>query len=861
MGKYAILKERRIFMNSNLFSEKFIPEKLPDICVPRPALLNTFHQYSQKRAIFVSAPAGFGKTVSTLLWLAASGRKSIWIGLDEYDNSPAVFYKLFCTGFLSAFPDNSAMAELLKNPAFTASPVEHTISFLSYLEPDSASYALVLDGVHLIADGEIRKSLPFVLKRLPMSFVTLLLTREEHTGYMDPYIREGKAARITSGELIFSELEIQRYFKAYGRFITPEEAHAVKAVTGGWAIGVHVVARSGQMEPGGKLDEALAQYIRHQIWDKCDRDLQQFMLKTCPVDEMTVELANRLTGREDSEALLHRLCAANSFVSRTDEQHYRYYHIFIDFLRSMLEGDMGFDKDELYKTIASYYRERGEYYSSIRFAVKAKDFEALTADMLEMYEYSTSDGAVSARISMQDLYLLGDSIPESFAENEPYLLISQCWYYYLLGDAQRFCTYLDQLYTKLPEIMGRYKTFIKYGLFMAAIDFRRPIFSVSELLTPEVIEEVARNNARATTLMNALPFIHRSHRDYSDFASRIEENTRMAEPVFTVLLGGVCTYMAHSLRAMLYYEKNMLKEAKICCDHAVSALPRDAVGEVSFSASLTQAVILSAFGRTAEAEAKLKEVQTGILEHNTGYLLPNFKAYETRLRLSDGDKSAASAWFDLYFVTPARDLELYKISQHFTTARAYMVLAKTEEAMRYIVRLKKLGEDFYRPLDITEASVLQAILEWGLGKRKESQNTLELALTDAQEYGYVRIFAEEGAAILPILRKISLKVERVGYTGALKSKYIHEVTFAAYEQSKRKKGLAVHLNSKAVKLSKQQKHILSLLAMGYKYREIVELTGLTIHTVKSHATAAYNKLDVNNSMDAVLKARELGLME
>ncbi len=840
-------------MDGNVLNEKYIPAKLPDICAPRHALLNTFHQYAQKRVILVSAPAGFGKTVSTLLWLGASGRKSIWIGLDEYDDSPAIFYKLLCAGILSACPVGSAMAELHKSPAFAASPAEHTIRFLSGLEPDAASYALVLDGMHLIKSKEIRKSLPYVLKRLPLSFVTLLLTRDEYTECMEPSISEGKAARITSGELIFSELEIQSYFKACGRFITPEEARAVKAVTGGWAIGVHVVAESGQMEPGTKSDEALARYIRHQIWDQCDRDLQEFMLKTCPADEMTVELANRLTGRGDSEVLLDKLCAANSFVCRSNGEHYRYYHIFLEFLRSMLEAETGFDKAGLYKTAAAYYRERSEYTSSLRFAVKAKDFEALASGMLAMHEYTG--------VSLRDLSLLGDSIPESFTDDDPCLLISHTWYYYLLGDAQRFCACLDWLYVRLPEIAQHHKPFLKHALFMASIDFRRPMSSVSELLTPEITAEIAKYDVSATTLMKTLPFVHRSHRDYSDFLPDIEGNMRRTDPVAATLLGGDCPPISYSLRALLYYEKNMLKEAEACCTRAVGALLPDVTAEFSFSALLTQTAILFALGQNAAAEARLAEIQKGITEQNTQYLLPNFKAYETRLRLSDGDKNAASTWLAHPFVTPAKDLELYKIFQHFTTARAYMVLSKTEEATHYIMGLKKLGEDFRRPLDIAEASVLQANLEWALGKRKEAQNTLEHALTAAQEYGYVRIFAEEGAAVLPILRKISQRAEREGYTGSLKPHYIHEVTLAAYEQSKRKKGLTVHLNPKAVKLSKQQKHILMLLSKGYKYKEIAEHTGLTIHTVKSHATAAYSKLDVNNSMDAVLKARDLGLME
>jgi LuxR family maltose regulon positive regulatory protein len=85
---------------------------------------------------------------------------------------------------------------------------------------------------------------------------------------------------------------------------------------------------------------------------------------------------------------------------------------------------------------------------------------------------------------------------------------------------------------------------------------------------------------------------------------------------------------------------------------------------------------------------------------------------------------------------------------------------------------------------------------------------------------------------------------------------------AAYEQSRRHRGVSVNICAKKpVKLSKQQKHIVTLLSKGYKNAEIAEMTGLSIHTVKSHCAAAYAKLDVNSAMDAVLKAKEMGLIK
>ena len=72
--------------------------------------------------------------------------------------------------------------------------------------------------------------------------------------------------------------------------------------------------------------------------------------------------------------------------------------------------------------------------------------------------------------------------------------------------------------------------------------------------------------------------------------------------------------------------------------------------------------------------------------------------------------------------------------------------------------------------------------------------------------------------------------------------------------------LVVPRADKPVKLSRQQARVLALLARGLRTPEIAEQTGLAIPTVKSHTDAAYKKLGVHNAMDAVLKAREQGLL-
>ena len=94
----------------NFLSNDSCPNILPEVYAPRLNLRSAFHHAAEKSVVYVSAPAGSGKTVSTLLWLAESKRKPVWgRGLDSYDNAPSVFYKQMATGIFSIQPENQAM--------------------------------------------------------------------------------------------------------------------------------------------------------------------------------------------------------------------------------------------------------------------------------------------------------------------------------------------------------------------------------------------------------------------------------------------------------------------------------------------------------------------------------------------------------------------------------------------------------------------------------------------------------------------------------------------------------------------------------------------------------------------------------
>lgn len=846
--------------NENLPNDKFTTAKLPEICAPRHGLLNLFRRETDKRIIYVSAPAGYGKTVSTQLWLQHAKCEYIWIGLDEYDNTLSIFYKLFCSGILSFQPGNRAIASIIASPKFYSAPVEHTIHLLSAFEPDGKKYALVFDDMHLVTNEEIRKSALLVQKRLPLSFLTLILTRNEVAKEYLATTGEERCAVISAKDLAFSTEEIRAYFRAYGRSLTREEAVEVQGATKGWAIGVNALAISGQTESCQGSDQMLESYIKKQIWDNWDAKLQDFLLKTSAADDLSPGLCKHLTGRTDSIEVLETLCSSNAFISRISEDTYQYHHLFREFLRDRLNRDHRIDKRELYRQTAEWFYKRKEYLKAANYYIHINDSKKITDCLILIRDY-TLDNNIEPLLAFTKRYILG-KLSKLFIEENLGLVAHCAMSCFWDGDSSGFCHYLDILYTIQIEDPAYAETIS----FLGGIDFRIPFYVYASEHAKKLPVDAAPSRqedkrAKVMSLTQNLPFIHRSSRDYSEFSVHTKERLAQLESTFGLLIGREYYVFEECIRAGLCFEKNLLADALA---YGLTALVKceDGFGiEVKFCTHMILAAVYQAMDKWPDALKQIKEMEALMETSGAGYLRPNLLAVLTGFKQQDGQKAVAEEWLGQYFVTEKASLELYKISQHFTTTRAYIIIGETGMAMEYTNKLKQLGADYKRPLDAAEAGVLKAALEWILGQKYEAMDTMEAVLVDMQEYGFIRIIANEGAAVLPILKKLDNKIQKDTYGGQVQSVFLHEVILAAHMQSKRHKGITANLDLKPVRLSKQQKLILTYLSKGYKYKDIVDATGLSIHTVKSHASSAYAKLGVGNSVDAVLKVRDLGMIE
>ena len=76
-----------------ILTSKITPPDVPDWAVPRPRITKLIAEGTRWCPLtVVTGSPGAGKTMALALWAAAEPGAAAWVGLDEFDNRPGVFW-------------------------------------------------------------------------------------------------------------------------------------------------------------------------------------------------------------------------------------------------------------------------------------------------------------------------------------------------------------------------------------------------------------------------------------------------------------------------------------------------------------------------------------------------------------------------------------------------------------------------------------------------------------------------------------------------------------------------------------------------------------------------------------------------
>ncbi|MDL2287864.1 LuxR C-terminal-related transcriptional regulator [Oscillospiraceae bacterium OttesenSCG-928-F05] len=827
---------------------------------PRTELMKSWDALKHQHILFISAPAGCGKSIACRLWI--DRHKSVFsiVNLDTYDNSLQEFCRRVSQGLLNCQPDNAPLRDIVRHASFDRAPDEFLVRAAGALDA-GIPCCLMLDDLHYIHNPEVTTVLSAVLNRIPLNFKILMTSRNDPPPLLSGFIMKRTMALITADQLTFNPREIQDFFSSHGRPLSKKQAELVFESTGGWAICINALLLS-EADPSDdqSIQTHLWSFVRAEIWQKWDERTRRFLLATSLFDELTTELCFALTGDADSGKLLDSLAKQNAFLLVTTKGTYRFHHLFREFLISVLDAmDGSFRWDVLMKA-GAWYLSRSEHYKALDCYLKCGDEAGIIKSFREITDFSSPHFVISnVQAAVHKLH------GHAFFENHPRFQHLIAWVHFIEGNAAEAERYLDSFFSNLTPEDFTNPAVQSNVLSLSCLDYRTSLPDFVRRIESMAIK--AEYFPVANTFSQYMPFFHRSSRDFSDYAfsdpGEVDRQISHLQKVIGGLFGRERYMLESCLRAGLSYEQGRLTDAHQFALLANAQIQDTFMPESRFCAMVILIHILDALWRPQEALEVLEQIYAMVERTKAYYLNPNLSAVAAARRIESGDIAAADSWVKDHSSSTETRLDFYKAYSHYTTARALIALGRYDKAVILLERLLVQGKRYRRPLDVIEAKILLAIAYWKRKRnyQKTALSHLENAITLAQRFGYVQLFANEGGELTNMLHRLQHKAMRQDYTGEASGSFTRLVYLQTYARSKHQKGLTSGQAARPVKFTDQQKRVMTFMCDGYSYRKIADAMGLKFSTIRSHIELIYKKLDVPNEMEAITKIRELGILD
>ena len=316
------------------------------------------------RLTLVSAPPGFGKTVLIREWIEALARPTAWLTLDEGDNDAGRLVR-YVIAALAQVSDCVQQAAAGLSPS--ASPQELAIALINSLAETGADLLLVLDDYHTIREFQVHTLVAFILANQPPGLHLVIGTREDPPLPLARMRALDQVTEVRERALRFTQAEAASFLNQTMRLgLSAASVALLASRTEGWIAGLQLAGLALRQASAADAfvaafagdDRYIVDYLMAEVLDRIPEGVRLFLRQTSILDCLCASLCVALTDRDDSQAILEELEAANLFLVSLDNRRewYRYHVLFAEVLRLTLTAQ---EQIELHTQAASWFQAHG----------------------------------------------------------------------------------------------------------------------------------------------------------------------------------------------------------------------------------------------------------------------------------------------------------------------------------------------------------------------------------------------------------------------------------------------------------------------------------------------------------------------
>jgi LuxR family maltose regulon positive regulatory protein len=312
--------------------------------------------------------------------------------------------------------------------------------------------------------------------------------------------------------------------------------------------------------------------------------------------------------------------------------------------------------------------------------------------------------------------------------------------------------------------------------------------------------------------------------------------------------------MAYAGLAKVHYEWNNLDRALQCARKCVELTELGGFNSVLLSGYTRLAEVGLARGDMSAASQALEKADRLVQRHHYPTLSGALASLRVRSWLRSGDLTAASLWLQEHPPGTGDVPDYPQELEQLAAARVLIGLNQPARALALLRPLQDLAKEAGRLWSLINILVLQARALQSEEDWDQAVSTLGRALGLAEPEGFVRTFVDEGAPMARLLRRALAQGIAPSYVTKLMP------AFGESAQPAPPAGQALDDQPLIEPLTERELEVLRLIASGLSNREIAEDLVVAVSTVKSHINHIYGKLDAKSRIQAVAKARKLGLL-
>ena len=885
-----------------------IPPRTSSIIVPRKAFLNLVEPIAQSRLTTICAPAGSGKTTAAHYChtqMKAAGRPALWLsvraGIRDF---PSFFAALKAAGVAAGLPWDHLDHTGTEDAWLTA---------LAQVHPQKP--ALVIDDAHLLP-GAV---LDFVVQAIASARDAMTVILVSRGALPIPVARArslGFLVEVRADDLAFADDEAAELIaRVAGGPVDAEVVEQIIRDVNGWVSGLVIGGEIYRREAArGKAWTPLSDHLRREFTGYFSEEVlglqtpevRAFLIDTCILDELTGPSCAAVTGDDNARAMLDDAYRAGLFIDAIDEERsiYAFHPLFRAMAIGRLQERAYARAAELHRRASGFFAARGDLLKALEHASASGDKEFL-ADQLDLL---ANDLTTAGHLSRVDE--IASELPWPVISRRPMLLLAMAWRRIrrlsvsaaarlidtaaqlrdslvaagqldvqeattldhhlrhrriMLAAAQDDLGQVEREAELLISEMGDDEAYLSCTLLGQVIGARREFYHFHDTLKleAEVRRALDRPGAEFAAIAlkcSIVPTLMAQGK--SAIAQRFSVEALGAAEAREAQIPGITALPALPYAELLYELGDLDQAAELVERHLPAIRQWGMVDQLS-SGYLVRSRLAFARGDSVAALAGLEEAQLVAIECGLDRLRAHLVEEQVRILIKSGhldDAEAALRTVGKYLedepvptLSPSRRRESLAIAWIRIEMQRHRLVRASKVATRWLEFVRRSGalrSAVAFELLLAEIYVLQ-------GNRSKARRAVRSAVELAEPAGWIRVFLDEGEVISALLSEAyahgpALDTRTDRFAAKLVS-LVDNGPQVAIDDGDRAIGLTGRLASREV-------DILIMVSGGLRNREIGERLGLTEGTVKWYMQQIYDKLGVRRRPQAVLRARQFGIL-